>query len=150
ELIGADRLGHGGGIEPGTLIGDRDADAVGEELGPYVHPLSPLLAVSAHDGIAQRLREHHLETEAGLLEGTMSGETMAGDQLNRLLDALDLARQAKGDEGRGLSRVRGRRAADTESKRGRHRETGLKACEGLLGRFGDGEECVELGQLEER
>ena len=39
ELVGLDRLGDGARIESGSLVGDVDANRVGQQLGAHVHPL---------------------------------------------------------------------------------------------------------------
>ncbi len=110
------------GIEAAALVGDGHADGVGEQLRAHVYPLASLLPVTSHDGVTERLREHYLEPEPSRLERAMSREAVASDQLDRFFDALDFAGQAKSDECRGLPGVRGRGAADAESKRGRHRD----------------------------
>ena len=46
-------------------------------------------------------REHDLEAEAGLAGGIVAGEAVPRDQLDRLLDAGDLAGQPQGDQRRG-------------------------------------------------
>jgi len=63
ELLGLDRLGHRAGIEAGPFVGHLEPDRVRPELGAHVHPLLAVLAVAAHDRVAQRLGQPHLEAE---------------------------------------------------------------------------------------
>jgi hypothetical protein len=148
ELFRPDRLGHGVRIEACTLIGDRDPDGIGHQLGPHVHPLGPVFTVTLYDGIAERLGQHDPEAEARGLSGLMARETVAGDELDCFLDAVYVTGKAECDQRCRAAGIRRQAPADADAKRRSH-PIELEGGQGLLGRLGDGEERVQLGQLEE-
>jgi hypothetical protein len=149
ELLRPDRLGHGIRIEAGTFIGDRDPDGIGHQLSPHVHPLGPVFPVTLHDGIAERLGQHDPEAEARGLSGLVARETVASDELDCLLDAVYVTGKTERDQRCRAAGIRRRASADADAKRRSH-PIELEGGQGLLGRLGDGEERVQLGQLEER
>ncbi len=149
KLCRLNRLRNGGGIEPGTLIGDVQRDGFRHQLGPDLDPLITVLAIAPEDGIAERLGENHPQPKSGGGCGRVAGQAMAGDQLYRFLDTVDVAGKPQGDQSGRPSGSRRRGPADTEAERRSHSRL-LEAGQGLLGGFGDGEEGIQLGELEQR
>jgi hypothetical protein len=98
QLVGAERLRDGTGIEARTFISDRHPNGFGNQLGLDVNPLALVLTVPPDDGIAQSFREDHPKPKPHRLGRVMPGKAMPCNQLDGLFDAADVARKAKGDE----------------------------------------------------
>jgi hypothetical protein len=105
ELLGTDRLRNAGGIETGALVGYIDSDGVRSQLGPDIYPLVAVFAVAPKNGIAEGLRQHDPKAEADGLGGFVPRKAVPGDELHRLLDAVDLAGEAQRHQGGGLAGV---------------------------------------------
>src|SRR6476619_1565453 len=87
ELLRTNWLGYSGGIDPGSFVGDIDADDVRPQLGPNVHPLVAIFAVTSHDGVADCLGEHDAEAKPDALGGRGIIKKKKDDQLKPLLAA---------------------------------------------------------------
>jgi len=105
ELLGTDWLRYAGRIKTGALVGHIDSDGVRSQLGPDIHPLIAVFAVAPKNGIADGLRQHDPEAEPDSLGGVVPREAVAGYELHRLFDTVDLAGEAQRYQGGGLAGV---------------------------------------------
>ena len=89
-------------VTPHPVIpADRDRSALARlwhQLGPDIYPLAAVLAVTLHDGVGQCLGEHDPEPKACLGCGFLPRETMTGDELHGLFDAVYIAGKTEGHQ----------------------------------------------------
>jgi hypothetical protein len=84
------RLRNARGVKSATFIGYIDPDGIGHQLGPHLNPFTAIFTVAPKDGVTQGFRQHHSKTKPDGRSGRMSGEAVAGNQLDRLFDAVHI------------------------------------------------------------
>jgi hypothetical protein len=82
------RFRNSRGVESAAFIGHVDPNGIGHQLRPNLNPLTAIFTVAPEDGITEGFRQHHPKTKPDGRSGRVSGEAVAGDQLDRLFDAL--------------------------------------------------------------
>jgi hypothetical protein len=148
QLLRPDRFGDCGRIESRPLIRHVDPDCFGSQLSPDIDPLAAVFAVATDDRVAERFGEDYAKTKSNCLGGVLARQAVPSHQLYRFFDAGDIAGEPQCHQ-RCSASIRGQRTADTEAERRSH-AAALKAGERLLGGLVDGEQRIELGQLEQR
>ena len=92
------------GSKPGPSSVTRPGSASGSSSARTSTHLSRVLPVAAHDGVASASESTTWSRNRMRPGGVMAREAVAGDQLDRLLDAPDVAGQAERDQRRRAAR----------------------------------------------
>ena len=126
-------------------------DLLRQTPGTNLDLLGGILAVTADDRVGQGFRQGDAKPESQPIRRAVSGEAVAGYQLDRFLDPDHIAGQPQVDLD-GEARRRGDlRTAYMESEWGRHAGNRymLEIGQRLFARIRDGEQGIEFGEFEQ-
>jgi len=144
DVIRAGGIADIGVIEAVAVVGDGQAHRVGPELHTNPDDLARVFTVAVHDGVGECFGERGTQVEAHASGREGAGLEMVGDELDRVGDEGEIARDVEREFSGTPARAIG--AANDEQRS--HKP--LKRGERFLGGASDREEGVKLGQLEQR